>query len=170
MRPTLILAFVVCAFSALAQSADSPELIRAKAEVERLRSLVEAGAVPRRGLEKAQERIADAEDESFLRTTLYGSDLTADQADDMIAAAGRRFDRRKQAYDDAKKLVDAGVASELSLDTYIRDMEMSKKECELADSRAKLTQEIAAMASAEEALETRLAEQPSEAPGSGGAV
>ena len=101
--------------------------------------LVEAGAAPRRDLEKAEDRIADAEDEAFLRTTLYGPDLTAEQAGDMIAAAGRRFERRKKAYDDAKKLVDAGVASELSLDTFIRDMDMARKECELADSRAKLT-------------------------------
>ena len=78
--------------------------------MEKLRVLVEAGAAPRHDLEKAEDRIADAEDEAFLRKTLYGPDLTAEQAGDMIAAAGRRFERRKTAYDDAKKLVDAGVA------------------------------------------------------------
>ena len=164
MRLNLGPMLVVCALCAFAQSGDSPELIRARADVEKLRVLVEAGAAPRHDLEKAEDRIADAEDEAFLRTTLYGPDLTAEQAGDMIAAAGRRFERRKTAYDDAKKLVDAGVASELSLDTFIRDMDMARKECELADSRAKLTEEMAAMARAEEALETRLAEQPSEAP------
>ncbi len=164
MRFQFGLALFVCALCAHSQSADSPELIRAKTEVEKLRALVEAGAAPRRELEKAQDRIADAEDEAYLRKTLYGPDLTAGQADEMIAAAGRRFDRRKKAYDDAKKLVDAGVASELSLDTSIRDMDLARRECELADSRAKLTQELAAMASAEEALETRLAERPAEAP------
>jgi hypothetical protein len=164
MRSNFGLVLLVCAFGASAQTGDSPELIRARADVEKLRSLVEAGAAPRRDLEKAEERIADAEDEAFLRKTLYGSDLTAEQADEMIAATGRRFERREKAYDEAKKLVDAGVAPELSLDTYIRDMDMARKECELADSRARLTQEIADMARAEEALETRLAEHPSEAP------
>ncbi len=164
MRFHFGLGLLVCAFCVCAQPADSPELIRARAEVERLRALVQAGAAPRRDLEKAEERIADAEDEAYLRTTLYGTELTAEQADDMVAAAGRRFDRRKKDYDEAEKLVEAGVASEISLDTYIRDLEMARKECELADSRAALTQQLAAMARAEEALETRLAEHPAEAP------
>jgi hypothetical protein len=164
MRWNLTLAALVCSCCAFAQTGDSPEMIRARAEVEKLRALVAAGAAPRKDLEKAEDRIADAQDEAFLRRTLYGSELTVEQADEMIAASGRRFDRRKQAYDDAKKLVDAGVASELSLDSFIRDMQLARKECDLAESRAKLTEELAAMASAEEALETRLAEKPQEAP------
>src|SRR5215831_5541123 len=92
--PGLIL--LMCAL-VWAQSQDSPELGRAKAEVQRLRTLVDAGAAPRAQLEKAETAVADAEDAAFLRQTVYGTDLTEDQTDDMMAAAGRRVDRRKKA-------------------------------------------------------------------------
>lgn len=158
--PGLLLLCVSCVF---AQSADDPEVARARAGIERLRSLVEAGALPRNQLEKAEETLADAQDEAYLRKTLYGTELTPEQADDMIAAAGRRFDRRKKAYDEAKKLVEAGVASELSLATFLDDLERARKECDLADSRAKLSLQLADMARAEEALELKLSQAPSEA-------
>src|SRR6185369_8971599 len=90
---------VVCAACLCAYGQDSPEVARAKAEVEKLRALVAAGAAPRNQLEQAEEKIADAEDAAFLRKTLYGADLTAEQADEMIAAAGRRLDRRQKAYE-----------------------------------------------------------------------
>jgi hypothetical protein len=118
-----------------------------------LRGLVDQGALPRQDLERAEDQLADAQDSAFLRKTIYGQDLTAEQADEMIAAAGRRFERRKKAFDEAKKLVDAGVASQLSLATFLDEMDLSRKECDLAESRAKLTRQLAEMARAEEALE-----------------
>ena len=84
--------------------------MRAKASIEKLRGLVDAGALPRQDLDRAEDQLADAQDSAFLRKTVYGQDLTAEQADEMIAAAGRRFERRKKAFDEAKKLVEAGVA------------------------------------------------------------
>jgi hypothetical protein len=154
MRSFSGLAFLVCAGVLFAQTED-PEVVRAKAGIEKLRALVEAGAAPRAQLEKAEDRIADAQDAAFLRKTIYGQDLTAEQADEMIAAADRRFERRKKAFDNAKKLVDSGVASEVSLDTFLEELDLARKECELAESRAKLTLEIHEMAKAEEAAEAR---------------
>lgn len=157
-------AFLACALvcgSAYAQ--DAPEVARAKAEIEKLRSLVTAGAAPRKQLEEAETRIADAEDEAFLRKTLYGQDLTAEQADEMIAAAERRVDRRKQALEAARKLVAANVAAPLSLGTYENDVESAQQEFRLAESRARLTRELAEMARAEEDFDLRLAHSPSEA-------
>ncbi len=150
---------VACLFAQM----DDPAVIQAKAQIERLRRLVDVGAAPRLQLEKAEAALADAEDSAFLRKTLYGQDLTESQADDMVAAAARRFERRKKAYDDARKLVDMGAASSLSLDTYIQDLDMARKECDLADSRAKLTHEIAGMARTEEEFAVRLATAPLEA-------
>jgi hypothetical protein len=152
-----------CGVCLCAQTADEPEVARAKASIEKVRALVAAGALPRNRLDRAEEQLADAEDAAYLRKTLYGQDLTAEQADEMIAAAGRRFDRRKKAFDEARKLVDAGVASQVSLGTSLDDLTMAKKEYDLAESRAKLVREVAEMAEAEQALETRLAQQPSEA-------
>jgi hypothetical protein len=157
------LAVFVCGACLFAQSED-PAISQAKASIEKLRTLVQAGAVPRAQLEKAEDQLADAEDVAYLRRSLYGQELTEDQSDEMIAAANRRLDRRKKAFEDAKKLVDAGVAAESSLANLSLDIESSKKEVELAGARANLTHELAEMAKAEEALQTKLAEAPSEAP------
>src|ERR1035438_3513228 len=80
-----------------AQTADDPEISAARAEIARVRALVEAGAAPRAQLAKAEESLADAADAALLRKTAYGQDLTLAQADDMIAAADRRFNRRRKA-------------------------------------------------------------------------
>jgi len=149
----------VCAVCLAAQT-EEPEVTRARAEIEKLRHLVDAGAIPRIQLEKAEAAMADAEDAALLRKTIYGQDLTEEQSDEMIAAAERRFDRRKQAFDEAKKLVDAGVAPQLSLSTSMDDLSLARKELDLAESRAKLTRELAEMARAEEAQQNADAPEP----------
>jgi hypothetical protein len=146
------------------QTAADPEIARAKANIERLRFLVDAGAVPRMELQKAEDALADAEDHSFLLKTLYGQDLTIEQSDEMVQAANRRLERRKKAYAEAKRLVDAGAAGQLSLGAYLQDLDFARKECDLAESRARLTREIAESVRAEQELEAKLAEERSEAP------
>jgi len=145
---------VVCAGILCAQPADDPEVLRAKAAIDKMRALVAAGALPRNQLEKAEDQMADAQDSAFLRKTIYGSDLTAEQADEMIAAAGRRLTRREKAFDEAKKLVDSGVAAEVSLSTQMDELRMAKKEYDLAESRASLVRQLAEMARAEESMES----------------
>ena len=138
-----------------AQTADDPEISAARAEIARVRALVEAGAAPRAQLAKAEESLADAADAALLRKTAYGQDLTVEQADDMIAAASRRFNRRQKALDDAQRLVAAGVSTELSLGPLRDELDRARKECDVADSRAKLTRELSEMAQAEQALAAR---------------
>jgi len=163
MRLNLGTVLFVCAAVFCLHAEDAPEVSRAKAEIEKLRSLVSAGAAPRKQLEQAESRMADAEDEAFLRRTLYGQDLTAEQADEMIAAAQRRLDRRREALEAAKKLVTAQVAPQTSLEAPENDIESAQKEFNLAESRAKLTRELAEMARAEEDLDIRLSQHPSDA-------
>jgi hypothetical protein len=162
MREFLGLTFLVCASCVFAQNQD-PEVVRAKSGIDRLRSLVESGVLPRAQLEKAEAAVADAQDAAILRKTLYGSELTEAQADDMVAAAQRRVARRQAAYDEGKKLVDSGVASVLSLTGLLEDLDLARKERDLAESRARLTSELTRMAQAEEALDTELANAPEEA-------
>ena len=154
---------LICAACVFAQ-ADDPEVARAKAGLENLRALVEAGAAPRIQLQKAEEQIADAQDAALLRKTAYGQDLTVEQSDAMIAAAARRFERRKKAFDEAQKLLNAGVVSQVYLVSFLEELDAARKECDLAESRARLVAELAEMAKAEEALDTRPAGQPEEAP------
>lgn len=158
----LILA--ACATCVFAQTEDPPEVLRAKAGIERLRSLVEAGVAPRAQLAQAEAAIADAEDAALLRRTVYGNELTDDQADEMLAAAGRRLERRKQALEDGRKLVDRGVASLLSLTPLLEELDAARKEQDLAESRARFTRELAQMARAEELVLSKLNHDPGEVP------
>ena len=154
------LMFVACATCVFAQAEDPPEVLRAKAGIERLRSLVEAGVTPRAQLVQAEAAIADAEDAALLRRTVYGNDLTDDQAGEMLAAAARRLDRRKHALEAGRKLVDGGVASLLSLTPLLEELDSARKELDLAESRARFTRELAQMARAEELVANQLNQDP----------
>ena len=157
------LMLLLCASSVFAQTADAPEVAKAKLDVARIQGLVEIGALPPIQLEKAKAAVADAEDGVLLNNNIRQQDLTGDQAEQMVSAAERRFERRKQAFDDAKKLIDAGIAPQLSLNTFLQNMDFARRECELADTRAKLAREIEDMARAEAAVQMR---PPSAAGGS----
>src|ERR1022692_3171832 len=139
MRFLLGLILVACAACVFAQTEEPPEVLRAKAGIERLRSLVEAGVAPRAQLVQAEAAIADAEDAALLRRTLYGNDLTDDQVEEMLAAAARRLDRRTLALADGRKLVDGGVASLLSLSPLLEELDAARRELDLAESRARFT-------------------------------
>jgi hypothetical protein len=107
--------------------------------------------------------VADAADAAFLRRTAYGQDLNVDQADEMVATANRRLDRRQKALDEAKQLVDLGASPQASLKPLVEDLELERQECSLADERAKLVRELSDMASAEETFLNKLAQAPAEA-------
>ncbi|HXA52948.1 MAG TPA: hypothetical protein VNV86_21675 [Candidatus Acidoferrum sp.] len=146
------------------QSEDSPEIARAKAGIEKLRTLVEAGAAPRKQLERAEAALADSEDAAFVRKTVYGPDLTEGQTDDMLAAATRRVDRRKNAVADMRRLVEEGVASRLALTPVLEELDTARKEYDLAESRARFVKQMGENARAEEALESSLNQSPEDAP------
>jgi hypothetical protein len=163
MRLVPALMAMMCA-CALAQSEDSPEMARARAGIDKLRALVEAGAAPRVQLERAEAALADAEDAAYLRKTVYGTDLNESQTDDMLAAAERRLNRRRNAVSDMRKLIKEGVASQLALTPVLEDMDLARKEFDLAESRARFVRQMADEARAEEALEASLNQSPEEAP------
>src|SRR5690242_14258746 len=89
-----------------AQTLEERQVAQARADVDRVRGLVSSGVLPPADLEKSQSALADAEDAAILRRDIYQQDLTEAQADELVAAAGRQFERRKKAFDDAKKLVE----------------------------------------------------------------
>jgi hypothetical protein len=160
MRFCTGLLLLVCASYAYAQAGEGPEVVRAKAGLDRLRALVEAGAIPKAQLDKAEDAVADAQDAAILRNTMNMQYLTEQQADEMLAAADRRFERRERAHEAAQKLVDAGVASVLSLTSSLQDLDLARTERDLAGSRVRLSRELTQMARAEEALEARMAQEP----------
>lgn len=149
MRSVWGLLLVVCAAGLGAPAGEPPETARARAEVERLRALVEAGAAPRAELARAEAELADAADAALLRRTLYGQDLTVEQAGEMLEAAQRRVDRRRAELAAARKLVEEGAASQLSLGPYLEELDSARREYDLADSRARIYRELAAIAQLE---------------------
>lgn len=149
----LVLAVCLCVLTLYA--ADDPQIQTAKAAIERLRPLVASGAVAPSELQQAEDHLADLEDADLLRNDLSHQDLTESAAALMVDAARRRLDRRKKAYESASKQVEAGVASRLSLTPLLQDLDLARKECDLAETRARLIQQLTEMAEAEAAVETK---------------
>ena len=135
----------------------------ARAELARVQGLVSAGALPRVSLEKAQDAVADAQDAAILRHTAYGAELSVDLADEMVAAANRRLERRQKARDEAAKLVDAGAAPKASLQVLDDDLAGERRELSVVESRAQLVHELSESAAAENTYLDRLAHSPAEA-------
>jgi hypothetical protein len=158
--PLLLASAAVCA----AQSGDDPQVAAARTELARVQSLVDAGVLPRAGLAKAGEALADALDAALLGRTAYGQDLTADQADEMVAAAQRRLGRRQKALDDARRLVTARAAAEISLKPFEDDVERERQECDVVDARARLVRELREMAGVEESFLNEMEHAPADSP------
>jgi len=152
LLPWIAAAVVLCANaqSPGATAAEDPDVIRAKAGIERLRALVEAGALPRMQLERAEEGLADARDMAVLRRTMYSRDLTEEQADEMLAAAQRRSERRQKQLERARGMVAAGVSASGELQVFLEEADFARKEYDLAATRAKLCHDLGEMARAEQ--------------------
>jgi hypothetical protein len=157
------LMLLCCASFVYAQPAEDPEVARARLKVGRVAGLVQTGALAPVQLDKAKDSLADAEDSALLHKGILQQDLTEEQADQMVAAAQRRFDRRKKAYDEAEQLVKNGIAAQLSLNTFLQNLDFARRDCDLAETRARLARELNAIVASEEAFASRLQTAPSEA-------
>jgi hypothetical protein len=157
-----ILLVLACAVLS-AQTGEDPEVARAKLELNRVRTLVETEVLPRVQLLKAEDALADAMDGAEIRKSTSSYDLTGEQAEQLVAAAKRRFERRKSAWEDVKAQVDGGIAPANLLEQLGTQLDYARKEYDLAVTRADLAQEAAAMAEAEAAaLQARSAEHAPE--------
>jgi hypothetical protein len=130
-------------------AADNPQIIAARENVKRLKVLVDAGAASRGQLAQAENDLADAEDDAVINDGLRSKDLTETQADEIVAAAGRRMDRRQKAFDKAQKMVEDGLSTQASLAPLKADLDFAQKECNLVDEIATVTRQVAAMAQLE---------------------
>jgi multidrug resistance efflux pump len=137
---------------------------RAQNEVTRIKALVDQGTLPKSLLEQAEAKLADAQDEAILSETLYGTvrlqDMTAEQAAAMISAAQRRVDRQSAIVADRQKLLDGGIISKSEFASFQNELDSRQRVLELAQSRAKLLEQLRAMAETEQRLE-RAARMPS---------
>lgn len=111
------------------------------------------GAVAPTKLAEAEDTLGDAQDDQVLRATLYGNltaqDLTENQSEDMVAAALRRYDRQKAKLARYQKLVEAGVLARNELESLRMELDSRRLTVDLANNRAHLLEELAAMARTE---------------------
>lgn len=132
-------------------------MTRARHDVDRIKSLVDMGALPKKRLEQAETGLADAEDEAILVRTLYGSsrieDLSLEDSKRMVEAAERRVVRQQALVDDRTKLVEEGILAPAEIETERQELEMRRGTRDLAQSRARLLIQLAEMAKAEQELE-----------------
>ncbi len=157
---SLFLAALVCTAAASAPSNPaSLDVMQAQANLERMRGLVQAGAVAPSKLAEAEDALGDAQDDRVLRGTLYGNltvqDLTEKQSEDMVAAAQRRYDRQDSKVERYQKLVDAGVLARAEIEPLQMELESRRVTLDLARNRAKLLEELAVMARTESSLMQR---------------
>ena len=122
----------------------------ARKEIERLRDLYQHGAVPKRALDVAEQKLAEAQDDEILKRTLYGKvevgELTPEQIQEMVDAAQRQVDRQAARIAEEQKLVDEGVKARLALTPYLEDLDTKKRILELAQSRARLFEVLTELA------------------------
>src|SRR5579864_4721881 len=153
----------LCVLALVAQTPQDPEVARAQREVARVRDMLQAGVASRVQFESAEQALKEAEEDAYLHRTLYGRDVSEEQADEMVALTDRRLERRREAVAKGEQLVDQGVASRLSLTPLLERADLARKEHDYAAARAKIIHELAAMAQAEAALERALRSAPAEA-------
>jgi hypothetical protein len=150
----------ILVLGAPAESADTPSntaavssadqgIELAKRDLARVKDLVEAGALPRVRIQGAEANLEDAQDEVILAHGLYG-DLpekgASEQASaEMIAAAQRRVDRQQARLEEARKMVDAGVAARSYLAPFEAELTARQTSLDLAHLRAHLMADRAAM-------------------------
>lgn len=139
-----------------ALAADDPaELIQARQQLDAVRRAAAEGLVPAAAVAQAEEAVSDAADQAVLDRTLYGhlriEDLTADQAETMVAAAERRLDRTRRKLQAMQKLVAAGVAEPVRASDLAAGLAARSQALDQAKSRAALVLEIVGMARAESA-------------------
>jgi hypothetical protein len=131
----------------------SAQVASEAAERERIRSLVEAGAMPRNALTDLDRTLEKQRLQKELRTLAGKTHLTIDEIPKLLDAAKRLRDLTKDDFESVLARVDAGAAPRNELEPAKEDYDSAQKLLDLAETRARLAQELATMARAEEQLE-----------------
>jgi hypothetical protein len=138
-------------------------LAQDEAELTRLREMVDAGVMPRRALDEALAAQEQVKDDEILQSTLYGrltlEQLTPDQTAAMLGAAQRQLDRAQRRVDETKRLIAEGVRPFTSLTPFLEELDRVRKAHDAAAGRARLFENLAAMARAEQELENQMDEE-----------
>jgi hypothetical protein len=128
---------------------ESRNVIEARRELERVQWLIGSGALPpAKGME-ARQNLEDAIDEALLRTRPSATELTEQQAADLVAAAQRLVDRVQAKLTRMQALVSQGAAPVAVQVELEREVSLRREDLERARELEALLHEIATMARAE---------------------
>jgi len=163
MRQSAVL--LLC-FSSVALFAQTPqETLEANANkrielaqqnLNRVRELVEMGALARVKLTEAEQNLGDAQDDAILTRTLYSDvpakDWTEQMAQEGVAAAERRVQREQERIEQNRKLVDQGFIAQSALDPLQQELNTRQTKLELARLQARQLDNLASLAKLEESI------------------
>ena len=122
------------------------------AERERIRALVEAGAMPRSALGDLDRGLEKQRLQKELRTLASKGELTVEEIPLLLDAARRLRDLTKDEFEATLARVDAGALPRNELEPATEAYDSALKLLELAETRARLAKDLAEMARAEERL------------------
>jgi hypothetical protein len=131
-----------------------PMVVRAKLDFDRVKQLVDQGALPRLRLDKAQDDVDDALDMSILKKNIYNSDITSEEADQMVQIAERMAVRRQRAIARMEAMVTSGVLSLAEAQAGGADIERSRTELAMAITRANVVRQLAEAAKLQKQIAT----------------
>jgi hypothetical protein len=131
------------ASSELKPDMDDPGVIRAQQDIARVQTLINEGALPMIRMRKAQEELENAKDMSILRQSVYSRDLLSEQADELVVVAQRIVLRKQRSMIEMQQLVSSGIISRSEAEATGADFDRSQTELHLAESRARLIQQMA---------------------------
>ena len=94
-------------------------------------------------LRAAQEDLDNALDMSILKANLFGKDLLPEQADQMVILAQKVVFRKQRSMIEMQQLVSSGVISRAEAEATGQDFSSAQTELHLAETRAKLVQQMA---------------------------
>jgi hypothetical protein len=122
---------------------NDPGVIRAQRDLDRIKALIGEGGLPSTRLRVAEEDLQNALDMSILRANLYGKDLLPEQADQMVAIAQQMVLRKQRSVIEMRRLVESGAISAAEAESTGADYDRAQTELHLAETRAKLIQQMA---------------------------
>ena len=144
-------AWLVAAF--LVPSIAAAQPVREAADLQRVRDLVRAGALPRRALVEAETEYLERGYRETLRRTLLSEILEPSEVQTMLDAAQGLQKIMQERFDLTMVQVQAGAVPAKRLKDAKDGLDAAKRQSELAQSRANLIEQMSRMAAAESYLE-----------------
>ena len=99
------------------------------------------------------DSMADERDRQLVRSLIDNKDLSEEQANSLVRAAGRRYMRRKLAYNEARQ---SGKSATSELDALRVNVEAARRVCDVAESVERHARELTLMARADFEMETQI--------------